>query len=688
MKTTFDLFPYLPQPYYILLFLAAVGLFAAAWRAKLPDLYGRGIFFLGLVLLLLNPVFMNEMREALPDRLVIIVDESSSQHIGGRDQVAEKALQYIQEQTKQGMEPIVIRASDRVPGAKGESTELFSALRENLAHMPLGQVAGTVLITDGQVHDVPAEAGVFERLAPFHVVLTGKKNEFDRKVTVVSAPKYGVLNDEIGISVKVEEYGRPESGSVILSLFQDGEKQDEISVVPGHEHRFNLTLRHPGQNVFEFSIPNEEGELTHNNNTAPVIVNAVRDRLRVLLVSGAPHMGERAWRNLLKSDPAIDLVHFTILRSPMSMDATPQNELALIVFPVDQLFREKINDFDLIIFDRYQQYGLLLPEYFDNIADFIKNGGAFLMAMGGENSDESVFSTPLGRILPVAPQSNEILKGRFTPKMTETGMAHPVTADLTEGAESWGSWYSQSDVRAVSGSAQILMTGLDNKPLLVLGQEGEGRMAVLSSDNIWLWSKEAAKPGPYTDLLRHTAHWLMKEPELEDGFIKAEVQGRSIAVSQRVIGAAAKAVTVKKPAGGEETLTLAEKENGWARAVVKAEEDGIYSFSSGGRKTYAIVGTALSQEFSDVRTTEEKLKPLVRATGGVFVWFQKTPEFSLRPVSATAGKKGGQGWIGLRENKAYIVSNVATSALVPGWLAIFLIFGGIILMWRREGSSQ
>lgn len=683
MKTSFDLFPYLSQPYYLLLAMAAVIVFFIALRGKTPDLYGRALFFAGLALLLLNPVFMNEVRESLPDRLVIVVDESSSQKIAGRDQVAEKALQYIQSQIKQGNAPIVIRATAK-PGVKGESTELFSVLRDNLANVPLGQIAGTILITDGQVHDVPADIGALSRLAPFHAVLTGKKDEFDRKVTVLSAPKYGVLNDTISISVKVEEFGRKSAEPVVLSVYQDGESQQDISVQPGEKKDFEFTLHHPGQNVFEFTVPGEEDELTANNNSAPVIVNAVRDRLRVLLVSGAPHMGERAWRNLLKSDPAIDLVHFTILRSPMSMDPTPQNELALIVFPVDELFREKIEDFDLIIFDRYQQYGLLLPEYFSNIANFIRNGGAFLMAMGGDQPDETVFNTPLGQVLPVAPQSGEVLKKKFTPKITKLGAAHPVTADLVKGAETWGDWYSQTDVRAV-GDAQVLMTGMDEKPLLVLGKQGEGRVAVLSSDNIWLWSKEAAEAGPYTDLLRHTAHWLMKEPELEDGFIKAEVNNRTIILSQRDLGAAPKTVVMKKPGGQEETLSLMEKQDGWVRTSVQGDQDGIYSFASEGKKTFAVVGTALSEEFADVRTTEDKLKPLVQESGGATIWYQEEPDFTLRPVSNTASRMGGDGWLGMKENKSYTVSSVASVALMPEWLALLLIFAGIILMWRREG---
>ena len=97
-------------------------------------------------------------------------------------------------------------------------------------------------------------------------------------------------------------------------------------------------------------------------------INGVRDRLRVLLVSGEPHAGERTWRNLLKSDASVDLVHFTILRPPEKQDGVPVDELSLIAFPTRELFIEKIEDFDLIIFDRYRRRGILPSLYLENIA--------------------------------------------------------------------------------------------------------------------------------------------------------------------------------------------------------------------------------------------------------------------------------------------------------------------------------
>ncbi len=94
----------------------------------------------------------------------------------------------------------------------------------------------------------------------------------------------------------------------------------------------------------------------------------------MLLVSGEPHPGERTWRNLLKSDSSVDLVHFTILRPPEKQDGVPVNELSLIAFPTRELFLEKINDFDLIIFDRYRRRGILPSAYLDNIRSYVEQG--------------------------------------------------------------------------------------------------------------------------------------------------------------------------------------------------------------------------------------------------------------------------------------------------------------------------
>lgn len=684
--------------------LAVIIFIIARWK-RATDFYWRALLFIIFGILLLNPVIIREVRQGLPDKLVIVLDESPSEKIGNRNDVAEKALAYLQQKLKAvpNVQPIVIRAGQDPVSLKNQNTSLFAVLRDNLADIPPGQVAGTVLITDGEVHDVPSDIGPWQKLAPFDVILTGKKNEFDRKVSIVEAPKYGLLSQDITIKVKVKDTGKPtDNGApIILDVKQDGKQVSQRTVTPGKEQAFVFKLGHPGQNVFEFSVPVLQGELTGMNNTAAVIVNGVRDRLKVLLVSGRPHIGERAWRDLLKSDPAIDLVHFTILRSPNSFDNTPQNQLALIAFPVNELFDTKIKDFDLIIFDKYAQYGLMLPQYFTNIANYVKGGGAFLMAMGSDRPEQALFDTAVGDILPVTPKPPEdsILQGAFVPQLTELGKTHPVTGDLqTNSSKPWGGWFTQTDVNQTRG--QTLMTGKDGKPLLILDKVGDGRVAVLTSDNIWMWAKglDASRPpnesgasapgggGPYTELLRHVAHWLMKEPELEEDYIKAEVHGDSITVSEHNLTEEPKSVTLTRPDGKDETIQLTTPDKGWVSAKVSAEQNGIYRFSNGTKTAFAIIGTAVSEEFSDVHTTPDKLKPLVDKTGGTILWFSENPQFALKSVSANSSHFGGSDWIGLKENNAYTVKNVKSSDLIPNWLFLLVVFGGLIFTWRRESG--
>ena len=176
-------------------------------------------------------------------------------------------------------------------------------------------------------------------------------------------------------------------------------------------------------------------EITLANNRAAFTLAGVRDRLRVLLVSGEPHPGERAWRNLLKSDPAIDLVHFTILRpiEKAQNDNALESELALIEFPQDELFIEKLTEFDLVIFDRFTDRGVLNPFHFDNLARYVEGGGAVLVASGPEFAGPYSIAGQrnFSFVLPAAPQGDAI-EAPFRPRISETGERHPVTAQLPE----------------------------------------------------------------------------------------------------------------------------------------------------------------------------------------------------------------------------------------------------------------
>lgn len=688
MNTSIEFSQLLPWFYIASLITLSLTCAALAYARPHSNLGVRSLLLLLVSLLILNPITLQEMRQPLKNKTVIVVDESGSQKIADRKKVTEDALNRLTSLLEKmpGMDtPIIIRSNgSNQDNKKGESTHLFSDLRDSLAGLPLGQIAGTIFISDGQIHDVPQDIEPLKNMAPFHILLSGAKNEFDRKVTIVSAPKYGLLSDTIQISIKVDQYGLMATEKIKLHALQDGTEIDNSDVMPGEVKTFEFKLDHPGQNVFEFSIPANPKELTSNNNSAPVIINGVRDRLRVLLVSGAPHMGERAWRDLLKSDPSIDLIHFTILRSMNSLDNTPPRELSLIEFPVDELFQKKINDFDLIIFDRYQELSLMRPIYFTNIASFVKNGGGLLLALNSSDADSSIFNTALNDVLPAEPSSPEMttLQKKFTPEFTSTGKSHPVTHDLPSETP-WGPWFSQADIRPLKGNT--LINGIDQKPLLILDKVNQGRVALLSSDNIWLWAKDAANGGPYTPLLRNLAHWLMKEPELEEDYIKAEVKSRTIHISTYPQEGKESSVNMKYPSGEEKTIPLTLNEKGRQGAVVEVEENGIYIFSNTTKKTFVAIGNTQSEEYDDVHTTDKKIRPVLNKTGGAAIWLKETPEFTLRTVDAASKNNGGATWIGLKENAAYITKDTKINDLIPNIASIALLLIAMLFTWRHEG---
>jgi uncharacterized membrane protein len=428
-------------------------------------------------------------------------------------------------------------------------------------------------------------------------------------------------------------------------------------------------------------------ELGLQNNRAVVAINGVRDRLRVLLISGEPNAGERVWRSLLKSDPSVDLVHFTILRPPEKQDATPIDQLSLIIFPTRELFVEKLSSFDLIIFDRFRVQPAVLPlAYFDNITRYVENGGALLVSSGPEYAGlQSISRTPLSAVLP-AQATGDVVDQPFKPLVTAQGLAHPVTRDL-EGANSgdkpptWGPWFRTIATSRVSG--ETLMSGPDSRPLLVLDRVGKGRVAELLSDQGWLWARGYQGGGPYAELLRRMAHWAMKEPELEEERLTATISGGEIAMERHTMADSAKPVTLTDPSGKQTTMPLLKVEPGVWRAVAKAEALGLYRVTDGTLNAVAASGPLNPKEVSDMRATDAVLKAPTEATGGSAHWLADGMP-AIRRVAAGAAASGDD-WIGLRANRGYRVTSVEQQPLLPAWLALMLILGSLLLAWRMEG---
>ncbi|MEL6701219.1 MAG: hypothetical protein AAFO58_06005, partial [Pseudomonadota bacterium] len=503
--------PLLPWvPIWALLAVAVVLVVFGAWRG-LTGWWLRGLAALALAGAIANPAWQSEDRAPQSDIVIAVIDESASQALSDRSEQTQAALDHLEGEVARrgGTELKTVRVGD---GEDNQGSLVMAAVSQALAETPIARVAGIVVISDGQIHDVDAAP---ELPAPLHLWRTGAPEDWDRRLQVRNAPAFAILGEPVTLTLRLDDLGAvPGAVTVPLDVSVDGGPDQRFDVPVGEDLDLPLTLPHGGMNVIRFSTPVAEGELTDRNNAAVVQINGVRDRLRVLLVSGEPHPGERTWRNLLKSDASVDLVHFTILRPPEKQDGVPVSELSLIAFPTRELFQEKIDEFDLIIFDRYKRRGILPALYLDNVRRYIEDGGAVLIAAGPDfASADSLYRSPLGEVIPGTPTARVIEEG-FAPALTDMGDRHPVTEGLEAFAPDggWGRWFRQVDVAPKSG--QILMAGVEERPLLLVDRVGEGRIVLLASDHAWLWDRGYEGGGPQLELLRRVAHWSMKEPEL------------------------------------------------------------------------------------------------------------------------------------------------------------------------------
>ena len=640
-----------------------------------------------MVLALANPSLTREDRDPIPSVAAVIIDKSPSQNFGDRNAQTDAARAALVERLKAvpGLEVRVAEAAQ----ADGETdgTRLFSALSSTLADVPPDRIAGAVLITDGRVHDVPTDASTLGFAAPLHALVTGSNDEIDRRVVLTQTPRFGIVGQSQTIGFRIDDQG-VRAGNAQVTIRRDGEVLEQRAVAVGVEMKFSIPITHAGANIVEVEAAALDNELTQVNNRAVISIDGVRDKLRVLLVSGEPHAGERTWRNLLKSDASVDLVHFTILRPPEKQDGTPINELSLIAFPTRELFQQKISEFQLIIFDRYARQGVLPMVYFDNIARFVRDGGAVLIAAGADYaSPTSLWRTPLDVILPAEP-TGDVIEQPFFAQLTQAGRRHPVTRAL-EGADTdpphWSRWFRLVNTKRTTGTN--VMQGPDGKPLLVLAREGEGRVALLLSDHIWLWARGYEGGGPHLDLLRRLSHWLMKQPDLEEEALRLTVQGRDITVRRQTMADAVADVTLTSPTGQNRTLTLSAAEPGAWRATVTANELGLWRATDGKLTALVNVGPANPREFQEVTSTTEVLAKLAAATGGDARRLSDGGSLivpRVLPVRTSSTFKGDD-WIGLKMRDVSVVRGIGVLPVFAGLLGLLLLVGSLALTWAREG---
>ncbi|HEY7242339.1 MAG TPA: hypothetical protein VH678_00465 [Xanthobacteraceae bacterium] len=664
----------------------AVALLLAVGRSR--GALARAVALALFVLALANPSVTREDREPLTSVAAVVVDKSPSQEFADRTKQTEEVRAILAERLAHlpGVEVRFVEAGQ----ADGETdgTRLFTAMSAALSDVPQDRVAGAIFITDGRVHDAPDDAAALGFAAPVHALITGHSDERDRRVVLTAAPRFGIVGQTQTISFRIEDQGGA-GGTARVTVRRDGETIDTRNVRVGANVSLDVQIPHAGQNIVEIEASPLENELTAINNRAVVSIDGVRDKLRVLLVSGEPHAGERTWRNLLKSDASVDLVHFTILRPPEKQDGTPINELSLIAFPTRELFQQKINDFQLIIFDRYARQGVLPVIYFDNIARYVRQGGAVLVAAGPDYASQtSIWRTPLDVILPAEP-SGRTTDAPFWPRLTDPGKRHPVTRGLAGSEENpphWSRWFRLVDTRAAKGTA--VLQGPNDKPLLLLSREGEGRVALLLSDHIWLWARGYEGGGPQVDLLRRLSHWLMKEPDLEEEALRMTARGRDLTVQRQTMSDTVEEVTLTAPSGKTRKLSLSPAESGVWRSTLEVNELGLWHATDGALNALANVGPPNPREFTEVTSTEQVLAPLAKATGGDVVRVESAG--GTVHVPRILGVRSsdtfrGEDWLGLRIREASVVRGIGVLPVFAGLIGLLLLIGSLAATWMREG---
>ncbi|PVB59709.1 hypothetical protein [Labrenzia sp. 011] len=643
-----------------------------------------------LLLALANPAVEREDRAPLTSVVALVVDKSQSQRLADRESTTEQAAQVLQERIEalEGFETRVVEARN---SGSGDGTEIFRTLSNGLADVPPERVGGVIVVTDGQIHDIPENAGALGFDAPVHGLITGTSDERDRRIVLEKAPRFGLVGSEQTVSLTVVDHGQGTGpgDDVRVTVKRDGNVVTRRTARTGEKIDIPVEIAHGGDNIFEFEAEPLDDELTTLNNRAVVTIDGIRENLRVLLVSGSPHAGERTWRNLLKSDASVDLVHFTILRPPEKQDGTPINQLSLIAFPTRELFSVKIDEFDLIIFDRYVRRGVLPMLYFDNIANYVRNGGAVLLAGGPDYAEGgSLYRTPLAPILPARP-TGTVLEQPFHATLADLGKRHPVTRGLP-GAEqdppAWSRWFRAVDTELDAG--QALMSGPGDTPLLVLNREGEGRVAMLLSDHVWLWARGFEGGGPHVPLLRRLAHWLMQEPDLEEEALNVSLRGTELVIERQTLGETVGDVSVVSPSGEQWDIAMSEQEPGLWRGALPVSETGLFSVTDGEMNALIHVGPQNPREYTDVLSTTDVLAPVSEATGGASRRLRDVggdldlPRIvSMRPSASYAGN----GWIGLKATEASVLNGVDRYPLMIGLLGLALLLGALSLTWYREG---
>jgi uncharacterized membrane protein len=638
----------------------------------------------GLLLAVLRPARVSARESVVGAKVVVLADSSRSMALaqpgGARWEARDRALEEL---LKAGTNvrfsvlgfgdgpaaplPLALsaRASERLT-TSAQRSDLAAAIR-SIASSADERPAAVVVVSDGRLDDPPEDPpdAALRALGdalhvPIHAVATTKDAPADASVRRVSVAGAAVAHVPLPVRIEVGCAGGVACDEIAVAareLRDDGPAQ---LLASGTAHvkdgkaalDLTITLERAGPRIVEFAITPPAGDAVPENDRRLVTFDVTRERVRVLHVAGRPTNDVRALRQWLKSDTSVDVVAFFILRTLTDEVHASQSELALIPFPVDELFQEHLPSFDAVVLQDFDAQPYNLDKYLPNIEKYVQSGGGLVM-VGGQNSFVAggYAGTPLARVLPVAlddsPGATNADTGSFEPQWTPEGKSAPLLAPLRDVVGDELPQMPGTNVLGDVGPGGVaLWTHPSRKtksgapmPVLAIAEEGSGRAIALGVDGAW--KLEFSELGARTAGRGHAAlwdgllGWLMRDPRFEPAQI--EVKGGCTAGLPSTVRAR---VPPGVKEGDDPKVTLEVTRIDQAQPPVKQEhvrapeetsiefelpplEAGAYAArlrvgrGSVTRRDFAC--EAGGDEWADTRPDPERLEKIARATGGTFV---------------------------------------------------------------------
>ena len=648
----------------------------------LKNFFLRIFIFLILLILVFNPL-INSMRKLHhKDILIVMYDKTQSvietKKIDQLIKVKKNIKDIIVDEEKLEIVEIEVNNLNNKDGKI--QTKIITNVQKAFQKLEKNRVAGVIIVTDGIIHDLDKIEEDFIDI-PIHFFLLGNKNERDRSIITENIPEYAVVGKPIDFMFKIidENFQEEVSASFIL----DGMQILTKTFITNINHQIKLPINHAGENLLEIKINNHPNEITFANNYKVFKINGIHEKLRVMLISGEPNMGLRNWRNILNSDPSIELLHFTILRPPSKRDLTPVKELALIPFPSQELFSADISKFSLIILDQYTLQGILPKKYLDNIVDYVIGGGAILNISGQEYlSDRSLLNSSLVNILPTRPE--EFFIGPFLPSLTDLGKRHPITNTLEKAFKDnkWGKWFSFIKANKISG--QTLMSA-NKYPLLIINEVSQGRVAQILSDQSWVWNKDRENKGPLVELLRNTIHWLLKTPELQENYLNVIKNNNFITLNLNSLNEGDTSAIITSPSGENLFVLMKDNKNGSLFGKFESTEYGKFNIKVNDIEKDFFIGITDSKELEKVSSSSFLINS----------FFEKNKQYlysitwlgdSIPKIVKVFNKNNiaGSNWVGLLEKKVQKNDTFINKELINWSLIMPLLLLLLFMCWYRE----